>query len=121
VFDLLTNNSDRYSGGNLVASADLQFLYFLDNTFGFQLDPRGHSRCREALARVERFSLSLYEALRRLDAAAIRAELAKEPDPPFEILTADEITAVLARRDVAVAHIDSLIARFGRERVLYFP
>ena len=121
VLDLLTNNSDRFSGGNLVASPDLRFLYFLDNTFGFQVEPEGHQRCRQALARVQRFSRRLYEALHHLDAARLRDELAREPDPPYEILTAAEIDAVIARRDVALRTIDGLIESLGRDRVLVFP
>jgi hypothetical protein len=121
VFDLLTNNSDRFSGGNLVGTADLGSLYYLDNTFGFQIEPGGHQRCLSALRRVQRFSRSLYQRLHELDAPRIRAELAREPDPPFEILTDPEIDSVLARRDVALAYIDDLIGQLGREQVLYFP
>jgi len=51
----------------------------------------------------------------------VRAEIAREPDPPYEILSPKEIGAVIARRDVALAYIDDLIARFGAHRVLVFP
>ncbi|HJZ87402.1 MAG TPA: hypothetical protein VKN99_19645 [Polyangia bacterium] len=121
VFDLLQNNSDRFSGGNIVAAPDFHFLYFLDNTFGFQVEPGGHVRCRDALRKVQRFSRRLFEALQVLDGAAIRAELAREPDPPYEILKSDEIEAVVARRNLALEYIDALIAQFGRDKVLVFP
>src|SRR5262249_7175578 len=38
LFDLLTNNSDRFSGGNLMTSPDGRTLYWMDNTFGFQVE-----------------------------------------------------------------------------------
>src|SRR5262249_17861947 len=116
VFDLLTNNSDRFSGGNLVASPDMHFLYFLDNTMGFQADHQGHGKCVKALHRVERFSRRFPRALRALSEEKIREELAREPDPPYEILSAEEIQAVVDRRDIAVNYIDQLIQQYGEDR-----
>jgi hypothetical protein len=121
VFDLLTNNSDRFSGGNLVASPDLRFLYFLDNTMGFQVDPEGHAKCVAALSRVQRFSRGLYEALQGLDADSLRRELDREPNPPYTILTREEIDAVIARRSVALTYMDSMIDEYGPEQVLVYP
>jgi hypothetical protein len=117
VFDLLQNNSDRFSGGNLLTSPDGQILFYMDNTFGFQVEPQGHVKCREMLAHAQKFSRSLVAALRRLDARAVRDSFA--PDP-IE-LTDAEIDSVVARRDVALRYIDGLIARNGESRVLVFP
>ena len=121
VFDLLQNNSDRFSGGNIVAKPDWTYLYFLDNTFGFQVEPGGHLRCRQALVKVQRFSRSLVARLRALDAKTLRDELAREVDPPYEILSAEEIDSVIARTHVALEYIDGLVAQFGADKVLYFP
>jgi hypothetical protein len=117
VFDLLTNNSDRFSGGNLMASSDGKILFYMDNTFGFQLQPEGHERCRQGLARAQKFSRGFVAALRKLDARSIRDSFAPEP---VELSTA-EIESVLARRDVALRHIDNLVAQFGAAKVLVFP
>src|SRR4030095_1877355 len=79
LFDLITNNSDRFSGGNLMTSKDGRVLFFMDNTFGFQVEPEGHVRCRTALMRCQKFSKKLVEAMRRMDLGALRAALQPEP------------------------------------------
>ena len=117
VFDLLTNNSDRFSGGNLLASPDGKLLYYMDNTFGFQIEPQGHEKCRSALQRCQKFSRGLAAALRRFDGHALRAALESDPG----VLTDDEIASVVARRDVALRYIDATVARHGADRVLVFP
>ena len=116
VFDLLQNNSDRFSGGNLLQSPDGKILYYMDNTFGFQVEPQGHEKCRSVLQRSQKFSRRLVEALRRFDGHALRQALESDPG----VLTDDEIAAVVARRDIAIKYIDGLIARFGEEKVLVF-
>jgi hypothetical protein len=80
-----------------------------------------HPRPREHLIRAQRFSRHVYERLRAFDEAALRAELAREPDPPWPILNDAEIVAVLQRRDFALAHIERMIAAHGRTKVLCFP
>jgi hypothetical protein len=117
LFDLLTNNSDRFSGGNLMTSKDGRILFFMDNTFGFQLEPEGHVRCRTALMRCQKFGKKMVEALRKMDLPALRAALAPEPG----ILNEAEQRSVLARRDVALRYVDGLIAQNGADKVLVFP
>ena len=41
LFDFLTANPDRYSGGNIKMSPDGSQLYFMDNTMAFFLNPDG--------------------------------------------------------------------------------
>ncbi len=117
VLDMLTNNSDRFSGGNLMTSPDGRTLYYMDNTFGFQVEPDGHAKCRAYLTHSQKFSRRLVGELRRLDAQAIRR--AFEPDPG--VLTTDEIASVLSRRDWTLRYIDGLIEKYGAEKVLVFP
>jgi hypothetical protein len=117
LFDLLTNNSDRFSGGNLMTSKDGRILFFMDNTFGFQVEPEGHMRCRTALMRCQKFGKKMVEALRRMDFTSLRAALAPEPG----VLNEAEQRAVLARRDVALRYVDGLIAQNGADKVLVFP
>jgi hypothetical protein len=89
----------------------------MDNTFGFQIEPQGHQKCRDALVRVQKFSRGLVAALRRFDRHALSAVLESDPG----VLTDEEMASVLARREVALKHIDGLVARFGAARVLAFP
>jgi hypothetical protein len=117
VFDLLTNNSDRMSGGNLMTSPDGRTLYWMDNTFGFQVEPEGHVRCRTYLVRCQKFSRRFVEAVRRLDLASLKRAL--EPEPG--VLTDAEMESVIARRGVALRYIDGLIAQLGEDKVLAFP
>mgnify|MGYP007071000231 FL=1 len=117
VFDFLENNADRFSGGNMLQSPDRQTLYYMDNTFGFQVEPRGHEKCRAALRRSQKFSRRLLEALRRFDGHALRTALERDPG----VLTDEEIASVVARRDVVLGYIDRLIEKYGDERVLVFP
>ena len=117
IFDVLQNNSDRFSGGNLLTSPDGKMLYFMDNTFGFQVEPEGHLKCREYLRRCQKFSRRTVENLRRLDLATLKQALDVEPGT----LRDEEVKAVLARRDVVLKYIDQLIAANGEKRVLVFP
>jgi len=117
IFDLLQNNSDRFSGGNLMTSPDGQTLYWMDNTFGFQIEDQGHLRCRTYLFRSQKFSRKFVDAVRKLDLHSLREAL--EPEPA--VLSEAEMKSVLARRDVALKYIDGLIAQFGEEKVYAFP
>jgi len=121
VFDFLTANPDRYSGGNMKMSPGGQKLYFMDNTMAFYLQPDGHSTNRRVLQRSQRFSRQLYESLSRLTPIQIRANLSKTGRPPEEILTVAETRAVVSRRQFVQRHIDSLIAMHGERSVLLFP
>jgi hypothetical protein len=117
LFDLVTNNSDRFSGGNLMTSKDGRVLFYMDNAFGFQVEPEGHVRCRTYLQRCQKFSRKLIVALRHMTLPQIRAAL--EPEPG--VLSENEMASVLARRDVALKYVDGLVAQYGAEKVLVFP
>jgi hypothetical protein len=121
VFDFLTCNPDRYSGGNMKMSPDGAELFYMDNTMSFFLDPQGKEKNRDVLFRTQRFSRSLYDALGRLTESTLRRALGGEAGVGHEILSPAEIGAVLARRDVVKRHIDGLIAKYGAPEVLYFP
>src|SRR6266404_3070535 len=109
LFDLLTNNSDRFSGGNLMTSEDGRVLFWMDNTFGFQIEPEGHLRCRTYLSRCQKFSRRMVEALRRLDLPSLRRALQPEPS----VLSEAEMRSVVARAAAALRHVDAQIAQFG--------
>jgi hypothetical protein len=117
LFDMLTNNSDRFSGGNLMTSPDGRTLFWMDNTFGFQVEPEGHLRCRTYLFRAQKFSRRMVTALRKMTLPSLKAALATEPG----VLSDAEMRSVISRRDVALKHVDGLIAQFGEDKVLVFP
>jgi hypothetical protein len=121
VFDFLTSNPDRYSGGNMKMSPDGTQLFFMDNTMAFFIEPEASLRNRQVLYRTQRFSRSLYEALDRVTVATLEQILTEEIDTSYEILTPGEIRAVVARRDFVRRYLDGLIAEFGARNVLAFP
>jgi hypothetical protein len=119
LFDLLQNNSDRFSGGNILGSPDGHTLYYMDNAFGFQTDPEGNLRCWNYLRRAQKFSRSLVRALSQLDRQTLNSMFAEEPGPP--LLSDAEQAALLSRRDLALSYIQSLSEEYGSDRVLAFP
>jgi len=121
VFDFLTANPDRYSGGNMKMSPDGTELFYMDNTMSFFVEPEGKQRNRDVLFRTQRFSRNLYEALPRVTVATLTSALAEEVGARYEILTPAEIAAVVGRKEVVQRYIDDLIANFGERNVLYFP
>lgn len=122
IFDLIQNNSDRFSGGNLLGAPDGKTLYYMDNAFGFQTDRLGHRRCWFYLNRVQKFSRRLLGALETLDRNELRAALQRpeRTGSPQPLLSDEEIAALWARRGRALDYIYDQIERYGRERVLVF-
>jgi hypothetical protein len=121
VFDFLISNPDRYSGGNMLTNEDGSRLLFMDNTLSFFIEPQGSEKTRAALARCQRISRRLYQALDRITEETLTAILAQASEGDYEILTKAETRAVVSRRDYAQKYIDSLIATYGANEVLYFP
>jgi hypothetical protein len=121
VFDFLTANPDRYSGGNMKMSPDGRQLFYMDNTMSFFVDPEGNRKNRDALLRTQRFSRELVRALERVDAPTLERVLAEETGTPYEILTPAEIGAVVSRRDVVRQYVAVLVDHFGPNEVLAFP
>ena len=121
VFDFLTANPDRLSGGNMKMSADGKQLYYMDNTMSFFVDPTGKQKTRDALMKTQRFSRATYAALDRISVPTLERVLAEETGTPYEILTPAEIRAVVARRDVVRQYIALLVGQFGSNAVFAFP
>jgi hypothetical protein len=121
VFDFLTSNPDRYSGGNMKMSPDGKQLFFMDNTMSFYVDGDGYERNRDVLFKTQRFSRELYHALDSVTVSNMQRALAEELGTPYEILTPAEIAAVVSRRGVVQRYIASLIAQHGEANVLFFP
>lgn len=115
-FDVIQNNSDRFSGGNILGSRDGRTMFFIDNAFGFQNDPSGHLRATGYLSRCQKFSRRLWTALQLLT-----DEQLTFTDPlTGPLLSADEIRALRSRRDRVVRYLGQLIVNHGAEQVLAF-
>jgi hypothetical protein len=121
VFDFLTANPDRRSGGNMKMSPDGKQLFFMDNTMSFYVDPTGNEKTREVLLKTQRFSKAMFSALDRITVPTLEQVLSEETGTPYEILTPAEINAVVARRDVVRQYVAVLIDHFGKNEVLAFP
>lgn len=122
VFDFLTSNPDRYSGGNMLMSLDGEKLYFMDNTLAFFVSDAAREVNRKMLQAAQRFSWHLWRALPRVTEANFRAAIEAEPGvTASQILTDAELRAVIGRRQVVQQHIHALIAQYGEEAVLAFP
>lgn len=105
VFDQLIYNVDRNTG-NLLIDRHWK-LWMIDHTRAFRTWKQLHEA--ENLVRCDR---ELLQRLRRLDASAVRERLA-----PW--LQAEQIDALLVRRDLIVRTFDELVAEKGEATVLY--
>lgn len=104
VFDALIRNMDR-NRGNLVFDADGR-LWWIDHTRAF-----GRGDDLVGVEKIQRCSRKMLEALRALDAGAVRHALS-----PY--ISVFEIEALMKRRDLLVEHIEELVARRGEASVL---
>lgn len=114
VFDHLTGNWDRWSGGNIGYRQDAELVLFIDNDGAFFERPPEDAlaRSERMLAGVDRFSRSLVERLDTLsiDDVAARAHLSAA--------AADGVRARLARVRALVAEKKKVN---GETETLYFP
>lgn len=123
VYDVIIDNSDRWSGSNTKVSPDRKTLYFMDNTLAFSRFLHGHENNLRPLMRMQVFPRGLVHRLRELTLESVRQalELGDDPIGLGPLLDDEEIRAIIARRDHVLHHIDRLIARFGEEAVLALP
>jgi hypothetical protein len=104
-FDNLIYNSDR-NQGNILLGPDWR-LWMIDHTRAF----RRHAELRqpEAIRQCER---KLFERLKSLDEKEVRRRLR-----PY--LRPAELDGLLARRLLLIAHVETLVAERGPERVFF--
>jgi hypothetical protein len=121
VFDYLTGNWDRWSGGNVGVGDDKDLVLFIDNDGAFYEKPPVNPLLTQR-ARLEgdnRFSQHLVATLGRLDDAALRAAFGD--DAPGEPLLSDKARAgVRARLDDARKLIADKVKKLGEKAVLAF-
>jgi hypothetical protein len=128
VFDLLNDNVDRWSGGNILrqrsaTGAPPGAMLFMDNGASFSalndgLGARPADQARRLQA-MGRFSRSLIARLRGLTAASIAAAMADDPLGPC--LSDAQIRAVLTRRDLVLARVAEATRAHPEADVLAFP
>lgn len=121
VFDVVIDNSDRWSGNNTEGSPDGALLYFMDNTLAFSTYTIGHATNLAKLYRIQVFPRGLIGALRMLTRERVEAALGGEDDLLGPLLTAAEIRAIISRRDHLLAYVDRLVAEHGDAQVLALP
>ncbi|MBI5515361.1 MAG: hypothetical protein HY909_16400 [Deltaproteobacteria bacterium] len=118
VFDMLTGNWDRWSGGNVAMDATGHLLY-RDNNGAFDepfVEGLMH-RSMAGLRRTQKFHRGVLDRARALTEASLRAEMALDPDRDHPPLTDPQVRSLLRRRDALVTYVDGLVARYGAQRV----
>jgi hypothetical protein len=124
-FDYLIGNWDRWSGGNVQGTASGGRLFIRDHNVAFAspLPTSLHRRVRDHLTGAQRFSRSFVESVARLDADALRAELAQDPGHAAgdAILSDVQIADLMDRRRALLSYVGALVEAHGEERVLVFP
>jgi hypothetical protein len=120
VFDYITGNWDRWSGGNIGFDKAHDRLLFIDNDGAFYDEPpRGPLEAqRGRLLALRRFSRTFTERLRALDAAALAAAIGDEDGAP--LLHKKALEGVAERRLAALHMIDARIAATSASKTLAF-
>ena len=121
VFDYVTANWDRWSGGNVAEDGATGRVLFVDNDGAFYEwpDPAALARQRAVLARVTRFSRRFVAALRALDATRVRAALGEEA-PGVALVPERVVAGVVARSAAVMGVVDGRIAEAGEGAALAF-
>ncbi len=123
IFDVVIDNSDRWTGNNTKGSVDRKTLYFMDNTLSFSVFTWGHAANLDPLRKISVFPKRLVGKLRAMTYADVSAaiDLGAEDAGLGPLLEPQEIQALLARRDHVLEYIDALIAKYGADNVLALP
>lgn len=124
VFDYLIGNWARFDDP-LQGTPDGGRLYLRQHNraFAAPLPPVLHSRLRDRLLGVHRFSRRLVERLARLDRTAVEEALARDPGS-FEgspLLTAAQVEGVLGRREAILSYVGALVDEHGTDPVMSLP
>jgi hypothetical protein len=116
LFDNLVGNEDRHMG-NILITPDIRSI-LIDHSRTFRTTADFTEKIPFSAERFEgqevmrELPRALVEKVRALDEEMISDAVGK-------YLTKKEIRAVLSRRDLALAEIDRLVAKYGEENVLY--
>jgi hypothetical protein len=118
VFDYITGNWDRWSGGNVGTDRAKTRVLYIDNDGAFYDPPPAPALARQLgiLKKVDRYSRAFVGALRTVDVA----KACGDESPGVPLLTARIAASVDERRKKALAIIDEKIAAIGEAGVLAF-
>ncbi|HEY8039588.1 MAG TPA: hypothetical protein VIF15_07330 [Polyangiaceae bacterium] len=121
VFDYVTGNWDRWSGGNVAQDDATGTVLLVDNDGAFYESPPPAALAHQLsrLRRVVRFPRGLSSALRALDEAKLRAAFGEE-SPGVPLLSDAVIAGVEGRRATAVGVIDARVADAGEQATYAF-
>ncbi len=123
VFDYVTGNWDRLSGGNVGldrASTPAKVLFIDNDGAFFESPPKdGLARNKRLLDGTERLSKSLIARLRTVGVEELENALGKDSDGK-PLLSDKVIAGVMARTKEVLAHADAKIAANGEAETLYF-
>jgi hypothetical protein len=114
VFDYVTANWDRWSGGNVAREGATGTLLFVDNDGAFYEWPTPATLAGQLamVRRITRFSRRFTSALRAMNAAAVRQALGEE-SPGVPLLPERAMAGVEERRRTAVEVIDARVGDGG--------
>lgn len=116
VFDYLTQNTDRWGGGNAnVLTRGLGGrIVFLDNAAGFPATVSPTTALMDSRLRVlQRFRRRTVAALRALNIPALARRMQTEPLTP--ILDERQLSQLERRRDIVLERVAEMQARFGQD------
>lgn len=122
VFDVLTGNWDRWSGGNVALDRPTGTVLYVDNDGAFfDPPPAGPLAAQlKQLEKTERFSRSLVAALRKMTPISL-ADAFGDDAPGTPLLAARVVAGVDERRRTVLARVDRLIEERGDAATLAFP
>jgi hypothetical protein len=120
VFDYLTGNWDRWSGGN-VGTDDSGAVLYIDNDGAFFDPPPAEPLAKQrALVQADsRFSKSFMKALRALEPEVAKSVMG-EDRPGEPLLSAKILAGLEQRRKDVLGIVDAKISKEGEDRVLAF-
>lgn len=121
VFDYLTANWDRWSGGNVALDATTDTVLFVDNDGAFYEAPDATNLADQLahVRRMTRFSKSFVKELRAMTLQKLEAAIGDEM-PGLPLLSKKVLEMTDERRMRALKAIDAKIAEAGEADVLVF-
>ena len=122
LFDYLTANWDRYSGGNVGFDRSAGTVLYIDNDGAF-FDPPPPKTLASQLARLRRvhvFSRSFVLRLRALDPDATRDAMGDDA-PGTPLLAGSVLAGLDDRRKAVLEHVDAVVATAGEDKALSLP
>ncbi len=117
VFDWLMANYDRWNCCNIPVDEHSQIVV-RDNDGGWSPPVMARINAPDAVRRLPR---RVWERIRTVDGAALRAEVERDPMRAENLIGRVECDAYDRRRARLVTHVESLIRRYGEDAVLAWP